>query len=320
MIKYSVILLLYNSDLDKVFLTLKSICNQTLFHNEMEIIVADDGSKTSLYKEIEQWFKKRNFLFYKFTDPKTNVGTVRNILDGLSICEGKYVKLIGAGDLLFDQNVLCNVYQYMEKSKCSMCFGLMQGYCFNEQGRLEKVDFRAPKDIVAYKQCDKNWKRIERNVLVYGDWISGASMFFERTLLEKYLNRAKETVVYCEDLITANLILDRVKIGFINQNLIWYEVGAGISTNLQNGINPFLEKISRDHQKYYDYLMGKYPDNSNLKKGLRLMQYKDRNKLKNRIMKNLTEPQRLMYIYRIKWQKFRKVHIHNAEGFLDLMD
>lgn len=313
--KFSVILLIYNSTIEKVERTIMSVIRQSMKKKDWELVIADDGSKKRLDKEIEKLLQGKN-VSYKFTAHTENMGTVKNILEGLSLCDGEYIKLIGAGDALFDENVLSNVYKYMEETHVKCCFGLMRGFHYDTNNNLIQTVFRAPKDIDIYKKRNVSWKKIENNVLIYGDWISGASMFYEKETLEQYLKKAQNDVKYCEDIITANLVLDKEKIGFINKTLIWYEIGEGITTVDEND-NFFLKLIYKDHDNYFKYLAKMYPESYKVKHGIRFMKYNRKRGIKNSIEKNIVEPRRIFYIVRINIQKIRNVHQDQNIGFLE---
>lgn len=312
---FSVILLIYNSTMEKVLRTLDSILRQNLDIKEMEIIIADDGSKRNLNNEIATYLKGKD-ITYKFTAHLENLGTVKNIIEGLSICEGKYVKLIGAGDALFDKSVLKEVYTYMEQKNAECCFGLMQSFYYDKSGKIVQRPFRAPKDISVYRKRKVPWTQIENNILIFGDWISGASMFYRKETLEFYLARAKETVKYCEDLITANLVLDRKEITFIERPVVWYELGDGITT-VEKRENPFLKKIYRDHDKYFEYLRQQYPDSKKLKKNKKYVKYNRSHDWKCKILKLFLTPERLEYILRVQGQKEKDLYKYQMVGFLD---
>ena len=79
--KISVLVLSYNSDIDKLYLTLKSIIKQKI--DDFEIVVSDDGSKDNHEQELAEYFKQNDFSNYKLVMNEQNRGTVQNILSGL---------------------------------------------------------------------------------------------------------------------------------------------------------------------------------------------------------------------------------------------
>lgn len=310
--KFSIILLLYNPPLENVLLTLQSITKQAF--DNYEIIIADDGSKVDLSREISHYFLKSGFSNFSFTAPKENVGTVRNILDGLEIARGKYVKAIGAGDLLFEEKTLERVYNFLEQNSYSGCFGLMQGYKIQGQ-TVEAVPFRAPQDIQPYLK--QRQKQILRNILVFGDWVSGASMFFEKEYLLQYLNNIAGTVLYCEDLLVAEMAARGETVPLFDETLIWYEVGDGISTDLSN--TGFRKKLQDDHDQLWKYMETKYMDHPLLKRGTK-WRMNGRASLAGKFLRILIEPGYLFFRLSQFRQKAMSVHVKPGKGFLDAFD
>lgn len=309
MVKYSVAVLSYNSKLESLLLTLRSVISQKIDYADIEIIMADDGSRIHYYAEAKAYLESRGFYNFNMLPVRENVGTVRNIAEALKYCHGKYIKLIGAGDLLFDDTTLKDVFEYMEKNECDMCFGLMRGYYYDKDKMVQKA-FTAPKVIDIYRKSIK-WEKLKRNILIYGDWISGASMFFEKKVLSYYLEQMVGKVVYCEDLLTANLILDRRKIGFFDKSVVWYQMGSGITTS--NSSYTFLEKVRKDQKNYYLWLIKEYPDQYCLKRGLRLMST-------GRFLKYFFEPMRIIHVVDMNLQKKKRKHLDNNKGFLDFWE
>lgn len=312
---FSVLVLLYNTKITKVYATLQSVIDQEF--KDFEIIIADDGSSTDLSKPIAEFLEKHNFSDFKFTEQKENVGTVENILDGLKICTGKYIKAIGAGDLLFCPITLGNVYSFMEQNEYEFIFGLLRGYHYDTQNGFHQYPFYSPKDIKVYK--DGNIKICKKNVLIFGDWISGASMFFKRSFFKYYLEKLSGVVKYCEDVLTANVLLDDGKIGFLDETVVWYEVGEGVSTSDPD--SPIVKKIQADQKSYFEILQKEYPEETYVKRGLRLMKFNNqRKKLWFRLMRNILEPSRIGYAFKINCQKKENCHWKEEIGFLNIKD
>ena len=70
----SVIVLTYNSGLDKVFKTLNSIlCQKNV---RVEIVISDDGSTNDNFNAIKQYFISNHFHEYVLTKSKQNMFTI----------------------------------------------------------------------------------------------------------------------------------------------------------------------------------------------------------------------------------------------------
>ena len=102
--KCSVIVACYNPILSKVKFTLKTILQQDI--KDIEIILVDDGSKDNQFQAVEQYLVQNNFKNYKFVANKINQGTVKNIISGLNVCTGRYIKLLSPGDGFYSSDVV----------------------------------------------------------------------------------------------------------------------------------------------------------------------------------------------------------------------
>ena len=261
--EFSVILLLYNSTKESVRRTLASIlCQEKV---DWELILSDDGSSNNCLQEAEEYLLEKHYSNYKVKRHPQNVGTVQNIADAMELVEGKYVKCIGAGDLFFERFTLKTVYDYMEKDDdASMCFGKMQAYS-EKDSRLKLSPISCPPDILAFKK--KNIKRIQQNIIKNNGFISGASMFYRSDKFKLYLESLLGVVTYCEDLLQIILLLNNERIIYLDDGLIYYEMGTGISTNTNIGNSI---RMKHDFEEFWNMIIKKYPENSLLKSGRNL--------------------------------------------------
>ncbi len=249
----TVAVLTYYSPLEKTVMTLDSILKQE--YSDYEIIVCDDASVESHFAEIEAFFKRNHFSRYRLIQQPQNVGTVRNLRSACEIGTGKYIKGIGSGDLFYNQTTFRDVIEFMEQKNSTFTFGLWSAYSIcNEE--VEYLNMSAPRDIKTYLKG--NQKLIGKNILLKNDWISGATIFFSReSLLEQRFTIHNE-VRYCEDLVQVLFVLEKEQIDFYPGYVVWYEVGAGISTS-QNGPS---SRLLQDHERFFESIISKYKMNS----------------------------------------------------------
>ncbi len=255
---FSVIVLLYNCDEQSLKTTIDSILCQK--NCDFEIILADDASKNDCLKVAENYLKENAFNSYKIMAHPENVGTVKNIYDALGMAEGKYVKCIGAGDLLFSENTLSEMTGFMDKESCALAYGKMQAYNYQD-GKLNFSILTVPQDLPPHEKG--NTKKITKNIITNHGWISGASMFFVTEKFKQYLVEMVGTVRYCEDWVQVILLLHNEKLSFYPHGVVYYEVGSGISTNGSNGNS---DRIKNDHHNFWNMMVDKY-DNKMVKKG-----------------------------------------------------
>lgn len=222
---FSVIVLNFNPDLEKLKNTLYSIVIQE--NVSFEIIVVDDGSKQSYQLEMEQFFERWNFSNYKIILNENNQGTVKNFKSGLAVAEGEYVKGISPGDYLYDKNTLSEIRKFILNGNYDFLFGKAAFYS------KEKQNYRiyrrhSPTELSVYRKNDK--KKIMRNYFLYQDYVLGASFVFKLELIKEAINKIEQYAKYCEDTSVLCLLADDKKFGFLDEYVIWYEYGTGIST------------------------------------------------------------------------------------------
>lgn len=242
----SVICLVYNADVNKLLTTLKSIIYQE--NCNFEIIVADDGSKNNYKELIEKYFRKNNFVNYKLVLNTKNCGIVKNLISGLDVASGKYVKQISPGDYLFNQYTLSRVFDFAEKNSANLLFGDAVFYTY-DNNELNILPRKAPWFSEIYtNDMNYDYNKIIKYQLYYKDYILGAAMFYRKDLLCKYLGLMKNNIVYLEDSVIKIFALNKHKIYFYKDFIIWYESNSGISTNKKKG---FTDKINIDNFNFY---------------------------------------------------------------------
>ena len=310
--KFTVLVITYNSKWDKLELTLSSVLNQTM--DEYEIVIADDGSKNNLRSEIEAYFKKRGFSNYKLVMNPENQGTVGNIITGLEVAVGRYVKFISAGDLLFNQDTLQLIYEFMSEKKSESCFGLLQAYRVSE-GKIEKVAFTHPFDIESYRK--NNRKRIMKNLVLFSDNVCGAAISYELNFAKEYMCKIHEQVRFEEDIFQVLAAVEGRGMDFFDEYVVWYELGTGISTKKKSDFEKMLEE---DVDKFYRALYEKYPTVACVKKRYQILGlYKIKNIYGRTILRFLINPYAIVYVSSYLVQRLRGCHCKGTDlvGFLE---
>lgn len=227
MVEVSVVVVTYNSDLSKLFLTLKSIIKQK--NITFEIIIADDGSEKFDRNIIEKWFALFGFDNYIIVSNKTNQGTLKNALSGLALANGVYVKQLSPGDCLYDEDTLSRFVLELKRKNISLGFGKVAGYKNDCQGGIILQSVYAPIDLNPY--IDDDLDKIKRNYFYFRDYINGMSFIGKKDIVFSYMAKLSGKVKYAEDCTYAYIIAAGYKILFLDTYIIWYECGTGISTS-----------------------------------------------------------------------------------------
>lgn len=311
--KFSILVVTYNPCWEKLKLTLDSILRQNF--QDYEIVVSDDGSKENCFHKIEQYFSEHSFQQYVLVSHEKNQGTVKNLISALEHAKGKYVRDFGPGDAFYNENTLQRVYDFLEGNHYEACFGLMRGYCENEQGKRQYTDFPHPFDINAYKKNDI--ERIVKNLVLYRDNASGACTCYTRDYYLEYLKKIEGTVIYAEDIFQLLAGLDGRPMHFFPDYLVWYEADTGVSTKKKSS---FSELLDRDVEHFYQLLQAEYPSNKYVKKQRKVLKlYKIRNLYLRTVLRIFVNPDAVRYLVSHFLQAKSGVYLpqHREAGFLD---
>ncbi len=241
----SVIVLTYNSS-NKVLLTLESIKQQK--YKNIEIIISDDASSDDTVSIIEHYIKKNKYTKIVFIKNEINLGTVANYQNALLKANGVYIKPIGAGDLLYSKNTISNYVNKLHESGRDFIFGFNCSYRWNSEN--EEIEFIKeiinPEPYYINDYIDTG-KAIHR-ILKRGHYISGSTFFYKKMLIEE--NLLPGTVIYTEDIVQVLLVLKNVQFANLNEYVVLYEVGEGLSTS-----NKFKSALVKDHISFFSWLL-----------------------------------------------------------------
>lgn len=233
-ITVSVLLITYNANWDKLRTTLESILMQKGV--AFEVIVADDGSKIRWDEALTEIFFKYQFDKYRLVNSKVNVGTVKNLYNGLQQVRGKYCKAISPGDMLYEEDTLRKWASFMDEHDGAMSFGDAVYYNCDESNRETTPEIQvlqvknAPANVDIFEGEQKR-KRVFVDYLLANDTILGATIMMRTDIMKEYLSRFVDRVKYAEDYMVRNLIFDNRKVLHYPKKTIWYEYGLGISTS-----------------------------------------------------------------------------------------
>ena len=260
MIKFSILVLLYKSDMKSILLTLKSIALQDL--KDYEIVVSDDGTHCMDIPEIEAFMNEYGITYYKLLDNEVNRGTVCHISEALKSCSGKYIKPIGAGDLLYDKGVLTDIWNFMEDGNKEFAFGRLQSFYFEDGKIVFNNSCNPPMNKVPYLKDDGD--KIYRSVLFHRDFVSGASLFIRKDIFESYLSQITGKIRYAEDYIQLLATADGIRIRMLDRYVVYYESASGISREAPTGNS----RLDPDRKKIWE-LVDERTTDEKLKKNIR---------------------------------------------------
>ena len=227
----TVVVCTYNGTLNAILATIESIVKQRGIH--VKLIVKDDGSSDNHKNDIERYLAKVSFDNYILLMNEENRGTVESIDIALNYVTTEYVKFIGQGDLLYDENTLSRVVDFMRKGNYGVAFGKMIAYTY-DGNEISISEMFSPLDISSYLKLD--YKKIKEEYFLYLNNPCGAIHLYKTDIAKKYIKEIVGHVKYCEDIILGLFLLDGGELGYFRDFMIWYEVGNGISTSNDNKI------------------------------------------------------------------------------------
>ena len=220
----------------------------------MQIVIADDGSKYNYKDEIAKFFLSYPSVKYEFSNNNTNVGTVNNIYNAILKAKGEYTYVISPGDYFFSENTLAGIYGFSVKNQIEIAFGKSQYYRRN-CNNIELIKQMNPSSPEIY---NKRWLSKQMKTLAYctTQGIVGACFFRKTETFREYLEIIKDMSKYDEDNTSTyiHLLLYDKSVYFYNEYVVWYEFGSGISTSANNS---FLKILEDDCNRVLSYINAK---------------------------------------------------------------
>lgn len=234
----SVVVLTYNSQIEQLEATLKSIiCQKDVMY---ELIISDDGSNDLSLQQIKECIKAYPEVGLLITSAR-NTGTVSNTNRGITPAKGRYTKLLSPGDYFTDEFALKKWVEFNDNNGIAISFCNYIPYTLKDELVDERVLLH-PINVECFKTTGNIHSKII-NRIVFHDYPIGATLLFETGLLKKYIERMEHIIIYCEDECLSWMILDGKDVLFFPDVTIAYEYGGGVSTN---GDKKWNARIERD--------------------------------------------------------------------------
>lgn len=280
----SVIICCYNPNYEKLKNTINSIYNQKEI--DFEIIISDDGTKDNYVGKVKRYFDEIKFNNYQLNFLTSNQGTVKNILSAVKIAKGKYIKTISPGDYLYDSKSLKSYYDNLEINNADIVFSRGAYY----QGE-SIMAYSAPSYLPIFRN-----KNLKRNIILFNDYVLGAAIAMKREIALEYFERISGFSRLVEDMPLIFLtLLDGKKIFAINDFLVWYEYGFGVSTGA------FKELLISDYENCYKKLFEDYKNSKLVLKGYKFYKSQFDNFIKKHFKRLILSYD---YVYHYLRQKF----------------
>lgn len=285
----------YRPNRAKLFATLTSVVMQKGVR--VQAIVVDDGSEDNCFNDVRTFFDQLGFSDYLLLGSESNLGTVLNVRRGVITAEAPFVKLLSPGDYLYSSTTLAKITRIMLQCNAGYCFGKAVHY--RDESGFEVVDKSNPAVLAPYPSGGGavDSETALRCQLYYQDFVLGASMAFERESLLACLEVISGVVTYCEDYSAQLYLLCGGDSCYLEDYVIWYEEGSGVSTLDDPTWN---RRLQADAAAFYALAVRLFPANRHLAAVECLNRAREGSKIWRLVLLFLRDPRRLAFQLRRK--------------------
>lgn len=245
----TVVLLTYNPTEPELRRTLRSIAEQV--DCRYQLLIVDDCSAEDPSALIASIAADVDAMPYGYIRHPQNMRTVHSVRRALEHVTGKYTKLLGAGDELYDQHTLRTIVDFCEEHGACCGFG---DIVVLDSGK----PLRFPSNADSYPPSGSASRQelFERQVR-YADWIPGCSQFYATEFFTRMLEKLaiQYEVNFCED-FSETLALLETDVFHLTTPIVRYDWGGGISTS---GSVAARKRLYDDHLHFFTHAREERP-------------------------------------------------------------
>lgn len=177
-VMFSVIVVCYNEE-NTILDTLSSIINQN--YQDYECIVIDGCSTDSTIRLVADFAKIYSFIQY-ISEPDKGIYDAMN--KGIGLANGKYINFMNAGDYFYDENVLSNVENCIDRHPCDILIGstVIKTHLKTSLSVVKEQDFKlrvrqgmgyCHQSIFTHWACLEQGFDINYDIVSDYDWLCG---------------------------------------------------------------------------------------------------------------------------------------------------
>lgn len=263
----TVLIVTYNSEYEDLVATLDSTLMQQGI--SIQIVIADDGSENNNFDRVTQYFAERDYRDYELVANENNQGTVKNIISGMDVSTGEYVKTISPGDYFDNEYTIADWVRGIRKSGRKWSFSDAVFYVVHSDGKSVLKGKHNPMILKPYIKNDD--RECIWNYLVLEDGALGAATMSHTDTFRRYLDMINDKVVYAEDMAFRLMMYDNLLPYYYRKDAVWYEYGGGISTS---GSDKWRIRLQKDMDSADEILCLRKADNTFQEKILRELRFK----------------------------------------------
>ena len=223
----TIVILQYRPDAAALRRTLASLAMQDT--RDFAVVLGDDGSAEDYFADSRAYLAAHGITAVQTAKLTPNGGTVKNAQNALRAASTHWVLMLSPGDFLYDETTLSWWLERLQNDAPRVAFG-KQAY-FAPGDDPHPVPGESPFDRTPYDPAHYDAKTICRNMLLYDDGISGAGLVYERELLLAAMDKMAGRVRLAEDFSLRMFAVQGVRITRYDRLTVWYEYGAGVSTD-----------------------------------------------------------------------------------------
>lgn len=245
----SVCMLSYNNS-DYIIPAIDSILEQT--YPNIEIVIGDDKSEDfdiDKYKEYILKNNKGNISRLIIYQNDINLGTVCNFNKSISISNGEYIKGLGCDDIIYDKEVIFDLYNTANINNYKVATGNSL-FCDRNMNPWDSAN----EQVELYRRYLPYGKEpnIFINILLQINVIPAPSVIFKKEIFKEYGLFEEEYYLLEDYPYWLKLIFNGCKIGYIDKLCTKYRIGSGLtlSTNKNNYYELDLKKCELEKEEY----------------------------------------------------------------------
>lgn len=212
----SVLVISYNSS-EYIIQTLESIKKQTYLN--VELVVSDDFSDDNTIEKVDEWININSLRFSRVVVIRNNenLGIPKNINSGLLKCEGCYIKLIAADDVL-DNNCIKDNYSICEEYGYRVVFSNMLAFYEEDINNTSLWEYLGAK---AYFEMDS---KMQHRTLAFKNFPYAPTSFFESKVI-KEVGNFDERYKYMEDYpMWFKITAQGIKLNYLDKPTVFYRI------------------------------------------------------------------------------------------------
>ena len=228
------------SNFTNFYKTIDSVLLQN--YKNIEYIIADDGSSDFNEKEIKEYIEKKNDHKFniKIFSNENNLGTVKNLNKAYKMAEGKYIINLPANDIFFNENVVSEIINRIEKDNTNVL--VTSRVIYNEKQVIKGILPSRDKEVFI-KRLNTSKKQYKSFILnfIYG-MCSGSVLCVKNDYI-KSIGYYDEKYTLLEDapFFADTLYKEKITLATDIVSIYYEEKGVSNSTDVKI-INPIFKK------------------------------------------------------------------------------